>query len=54
MDAYLKKPENQARFGEQGFRLLGGPPSRLSERAAQDRATWAPIVAGLNLGANNK
>jgi tripartite-type tricarboxylate transporter receptor subunit TctC len=50
MDAYLKKPENRARFGEQGFRLLGGPPARLSERAAKDRATWAPIMAGLNLG----
>jgi tripartite-type tricarboxylate transporter receptor subunit TctC len=52
MDAYLKKPENQARFGEQGFHLLGGPPARLSEREASDRATWAPIIAGLNLGAD--
>ena len=52
MDAYLKKPENVAHFGEQGFRLLGGPPARLSERAAQDRARWSPIIAGLNLGAD--
>jgi len=29
--------------------LLGGSPARLGERAAQDRATWTPIIAGLNL-----
>jgi len=54
MDASLKKSEYRARFGEQGLRLLGGPPAALSERVAQDRAMWAPIIAGLNLGADNK
>jgi tripartite-type tricarboxylate transporter receptor subunit TctC len=54
MDASLKKSEYRARFGEQGLRLLGGPPAGLSERVAQDRAKWAPIIAGLNLGADNK
>ena len=52
MDAFLKNPDNKARFGEQGFRLLGGPPARLSERVAKDRVTWAPIIAGLHLGAD--
>jgi tripartite-type tricarboxylate transporter receptor subunit TctC len=44
LDAFLKKPENIARFGEQGFRLMGGPPALLSERVAKDRAAWAPIL----------
>lgn len=51
MDAFLKKPENVARFGEQGFRLIGGPPAQLSQRVAKDRAAWAPVIAKLNLGA---
>jgi tripartite-type tricarboxylate transporter receptor subunit TctC len=52
LDAYLKKPENVARFGEQGFRLLGGPPTRLVERVVQERARWAPIIADLNLNSD--
>jgi tripartite-type tricarboxylate transporter receptor subunit TctC len=49
MDAFLKKPENKARFAEQGIRLLGGPPKVLNERVAKDRAIWAPFISGLHL-----
>ena len=49
---FPEKTGNRARFGEQGLRLLGGPPARLSERVAQDRAKWAQIIASLNLGAD--
>jgi tripartite-type tricarboxylate transporter receptor subunit TctC len=47
--AFLKKPENKARFAEQGIRLLGGTPKLLNDRVAKDRATWAPFISGLHL-----
>lgn len=50
MNAFLQKPETRARFSEAGFRLFGGPPARVSEKVAQDRARWAPIIARLNPG----
>jgi tripartite-type tricarboxylate transporter receptor subunit TctC len=49
MDSYLRKPETHAHFGETGFSVFGGPPARVSERVAQDRAKWSPIIAGLKL-----
>lgn len=49
IDTFLHKPDIQSRSVEFGFRILGGPPARLSERVLQDRAKWAPIIARLNL-----
>jgi tripartite-type tricarboxylate transporter receptor subunit TctC len=51
LDVFLKKPENVARFADQGFRLIGGPPAQLIRRVAKDRAAWAPVIAKLNLSA---
>lgn len=52
MDKFLQDPETRHRFSQAGFRTLGGPPSRLTDRVKQDRAKWAPIIAPLNLGAD--
>jgi tripartite-type tricarboxylate transporter receptor subunit TctC len=52
IDAYLKKPETRQQFSQVGFRALGGSPQRLREQVAQDRATWAKIIAGLKLDAD--
>lgn len=49
IDAFLKKPETNQRFSDVGFRVLGGPPARLTETVAQDRAKWSEIIAGLKL-----
>jgi tripartite-type tricarboxylate transporter receptor subunit TctC len=49
IEAFLHKPENQQRFREVGFRMIGGPPAKLSQTVAADRAKWAPIVTGLKL-----
>jgi tripartite-type tricarboxylate transporter receptor subunit TctC len=48
IDAFLRKPETQRRFSEAGFRVFGGPPARLSDQIAEDRAKWSKIIAGLN------
>jgi tripartite-type tricarboxylate transporter receptor subunit TctC len=52
IEAFLRKPETRRRFTEAGFRGLGGPPVRLSEMVKKERAKWAHIVEGLNLGAD--
>jgi tripartite-type tricarboxylate transporter receptor subunit TctC len=49
IDAFLKKPETKQRFSDVGFRVLGGPPARLTETVAQDRAKWSGIIADLKL-----
>jgi len=48
--SFLHKPETRSRLGEAGFRVLGGPPALLSQRVAQDRATWSQIIERLNSG----
>ena len=48
IDAFLRKPETQRRFSEAGFLVFGGPPARLSDQIAEDRAKWSKIIAGLN------
>jgi tripartite-type tricarboxylate transporter receptor subunit TctC len=49
IDAFLKKPETRARFNDVGFRVFGGAAARVTEKVAQDRNKWAPIIARLNL-----
>jgi tripartite-type tricarboxylate transporter receptor subunit TctC len=44
MDSFLRKPETHTLFGETGFQVFGGPPARVTERVARDRAKWAPII----------
>ena len=41
IDAFLHKPETRRRFNEVGYRAFGGPPARVSEWVAQERAKWA-------------
>jgi tripartite-type tricarboxylate transporter receptor subunit TctC len=45
MDRFLHKSETRRQFDDTGFRVFGGPPARLTEKVAQDRAKWAPIIA---------
>lgn len=50
IDTFLHKPETRSRLSEAGFRVLGGPPALLSQRVAEDRATWSQIIERLNSG----
>lgn len=50
-DAFLRKPETRQRFGEAGVQVFGGPPARLTERVALDRAKWSKIVATAKIDA---
>ena len=47
IDTFLSKPETRRRFSEAGFHVFGGPPARLTQRVAQDRAKWSKIIAGI-------
>ena len=50
MDAYLHQPDVLRRYSEAGFRVLGGPPARLSERMAQERTKWPKIIEAAKIG----
>ena len=52
IDAFLRKPETRARFGETGFSVFGGPPAKLIERVAQDRSKWSKIIETAKIGAD--
>jgi tripartite-type tricarboxylate transporter receptor subunit TctC len=49
IEAYLRKPEAREKFGAIGLRVLGGAPSKMSERIVADRKQWTDIIAGLNI-----
>ena len=49
IDAFLRKPETRRRFSAVGYRAFGGPPARVSEQVAQERAKWGPIIAHMNI-----
>jgi tripartite-type tricarboxylate transporter receptor subunit TctC len=44
LDAFLKTDEAKKQLAAVGAHPLGGPPERLTERMAQEKATWAPII----------
>jgi tripartite-type tricarboxylate transporter receptor subunit TctC len=44
IDAFLHRGDTRKQFAAVGFRILGGPPERLRERMAADRAKWSPVV----------
>jgi tripartite-type tricarboxylate transporter receptor subunit TctC len=50
INIFLRKPETHRHFSEQGYRVFGGPPARLSEQVASDRARWSKIIQSANLG----
>jgi tripartite-type tricarboxylate transporter receptor subunit TctC len=47
LNAFLRKPETRQRFAEAGYRVFGGPPARVSEQVARERAKWSNIIAGM-------
>jgi tripartite-type tricarboxylate transporter receptor subunit TctC len=47
LNAFLCKPETRQRFAEAGYRVFGGPPARVSEQVARERAKWSNIIAGM-------
>jgi tripartite-type tricarboxylate transporter receptor subunit TctC len=50
MNAFLSKPETHRRFSEQGYRVFGGAPARVSEQIESDRVRWSKIIQSANLG----
>jgi tripartite-type tricarboxylate transporter receptor subunit TctC len=53
MNAFLRKPETRRRYSEAGYRVFGGPPARVSEQVAQERAKWSNIIAGMKFDTAN-
>jgi tripartite-type tricarboxylate transporter receptor subunit TctC len=49
LDAFLKTPEARKQFETVGARTLGGPPERVTERMAKEKAVWEPIVKNANI-----
>jgi tripartite-type tricarboxylate transporter receptor subunit TctC len=47
---FLRKPETRRRFSEEGYRVFGGPPARVSEQVASDRVRWSKVIQSANLG----
>jgi tripartite-type tricarboxylate transporter receptor subunit TctC len=42
---YIKSEEGRGRFATLGHLPLGGPPERLTQKMAADKAKWAPVIA---------
>src|SRR5262249_46910171 len=42
--AFLAKDETRKQFDTVGYRVIGGPPERLRERMAADRAKWSKVI----------
>ena len=49
LDAFLKTDEAKKQLTAVGARPIGGPPERLTERMALEKATWAPIIKSANI-----
>jgi tripartite-type tricarboxylate transporter receptor subunit TctC len=47
---FLRKPETHRRFSEEGYRVFGGAPARVSEQVASDRVRWSKVIQSANLG----
>ncbi|MEI6162388.1 MAG: tripartite tricarboxylate transporter substrate-binding protein, partial [Roseococcus sp.] len=52
LNAALAEPELRAALARDGAEPGGGTPADLAARAAQDRATWGPVIRRLGLTAN--
>jgi len=44
INGVLALPEVRARFGDQGVRVIGGPPERLGAHLQKEMAKWAKVV----------
>ncbi len=49
IDAFLRKEETRKKFEAVGFRGLGGPPERLRQQIAEDRAKWSKVIAAAGI-----
>jgi tripartite-type tricarboxylate transporter receptor subunit TctC len=52
INAFIDSPETRQHFAAVGYRVLGGPPQRLAEQMAEDRAKWAKVIAAAKLSGN--
>ena len=50
MDAYLHRPDIRQQYSKTGYRVLGGPPARLTEKIEGERAKWTDIIAAAKIG----
>lgn len=50
MDGYLHRPHVRQQFSKTGYRVLGGPPVRLTEKIEAERAKWPDIIAAAKIG----
>jgi tripartite-type tricarboxylate transporter receptor subunit TctC len=46
---YLASDETARQFAALGMRPLGGPPARLAQTVAEDKARWEPIIRAENI-----
>jgi tripartite-type tricarboxylate transporter receptor subunit TctC len=44
INSILALPDVRARFGDQGVRVIGGPPERLGAHLQKEMAKWAKVV----------
>lgn len=49
IDGLLKREETRTQFAKVGYRALGGPPERLRQQMADDRAKWSKVIAAANI-----
>src|SRR5262249_6919320 len=47
--AFLARPETQPQFDKVGYHALGGPPEKLRDRMAEDRAKWSKVISAAKL-----
>ncbi|HUI96088.1 MAG TPA: tripartite tricarboxylate transporter substrate binding protein [Xanthobacteraceae bacterium] len=49
INALLRKDETRQLFDKAGYHGLGGPPERLRQQMADDRAKWSKVIAAAKL-----
>ncbi len=50
INAFISQEETRKHFATVGYRVLGGPPQRLADQMAEDRAKWSKVIAAAKLG----
>lgn len=51
IEAFLVRPETEQQFDKVGYHALGGPPERLRDQMAEDRARWSKVIAAAKITA---
>ncbi len=49
VNALLRKNETRQLFDKAGYHALGGPPERLRQQMADDRAKWSKVIAAAKI-----